>query len=108
MKKIIYGKRYAFYKKYDIALNLFDNSDFIENRKFFKKNLPGDFEQVIEFLEKEGMLVFEQNGVRITALGRFRIASGGYVRILFKELIVYLSIIIGILSGIVGIIAFAF
>ena len=54
------------------------------------------------------MLVFEQNGVRITALGRFRIASGGYVRILFKELIVYLSIIIGILSGIVGIIAFVF
>ena len=106
LKFLFLGRLYLVYRKYDKALGIFDNSDYLSNDIIYKDPaFPPDFYSVFEYLEKQGLIAFERKGIRITESGKNKIKSGGFSRQLLKERIIYFGIIVGIISGIITIIS---
>jgi hypothetical protein len=106
LKTLLYGKSYHLFAIYDLALRFFENSDFISNELFYKGTPPPDQDAVFSFLRDEGLVSIERYGIRITEKGKAKLARGGFKRQLLKERVTFLGIIVGLVGGVLGIIAF--
>ena len=101
-KELIYGTGYKYLFYLDTVLSGFKNSDFISNELLYKGDTLPDFENVIRQLEADGTVKISEYGVRITLKGKNMIMKGGYKR---KELVkrfVILTIIIGTVTSVFG------
>lgn len=107
-KTLLYGSKYWRYRIYDIALDLFENSDFIsfDRLQRFSNELPADFRSVMDFLSDQKMIKQTEFGFEITEHGKNRRRFGGFVRKLLWERLQSFALIVSVIAGLISIFLF--
>ena len=104
-KTLLYGSKYWRYRIYDIALDLFECSDFISFDRLQRlgNELPTDFRSVMDFLSDQKLVKQTELGFEITELGKNRRRFGGFVRKLLWERLQSFALIVSVVAGLISI-----
>src|SRR5699024_1194097 len=103
---IAYGKDYYYLCFLDKCLLMFNNRDYVPNKLLYcGDDLTYSFNDSLERLDRDGFLIIENSGVRITIAGRRKISRGGFRR---KAIISRLIIVLTIIGIIATILTFLF
>lgn len=99
---VILGTPYARYQIFDKALSIFEKSDSFQiPQSENSAKRPDDFEEVFDYLEKEGFVKSINNGYRITQKGRAFVAEGGYIGRITRDRVSYICVIIAAVASVI-------